>query len=124
MDTLQFHYGSSIFPQNWGNQGDEDYIKYRFWNPSVSWLNKYIDRTYTKGLIKWWVFDKPSCLTDGWHLFKTIMIFALCGSIMTFNYTIFDNWIESLLLYGMYGFIWNFTFMIFYKHILIKRVKK
>lgn len=52
MDHLQFHYGKQS----------------QFWNPKISWLNKYRDWDVSKGLTfrgRFLVFT-----TDGWHLMK------------------------------------------------------
>lgn len=70
MDKLQFHYDQSVF-KNFKNQ--------LFWNPKVSWKNKYEDGDPMKGER---FFLSKSLLvgfTDAWHLFKlfrTLAIFA------------------------------------------------
>lgn len=61
MDTLQFHYESSIFPRG-----------SLFWNPAISWRNKYKNGDSSQGprfpgSTTIFVF-----LTDGWHLMKTL----------------------------------------------------
>jgi hypothetical protein len=62
MDTLSDHFGTSVFKS----------LNPQFWNKNLSWTNKYVDGDPSKGLVKWWVFNKPVCFTDGWHLAKTI----------------------------------------------------
>jgi hypothetical protein len=63
MDTLQFHYDKSIFNQAKYNQ--------TFWNPIISWKNKWKDDTYKTekfmGSTTIFVF-----VTDAWHLLKFI----------------------------------------------------
>lgn len=71
MDTLQFHYDTSIFPRAkdetflWGDR--------QYWDPDLSWENKYKDwpldpRPAFPGATTWLVG-----LTDGWHLAQTAM---------------------------------------------------
>lgn len=70
MDTLQFHYGNSVF-SNFKNQ--------LFWNPEISWKNKYKDSDPTKGEKFPFATTLLVGLTDSWHLFKllrTLTIFA------------------------------------------------
>jgi len=64
MDTLQFHYSTSIFSN----------FKSQFWDPSVSWQNKYsnLDTLTTKKLF--WIIPYPVFLTDAWHLFQFIFL--------------------------------------------------
>jgi hypothetical protein len=73
MDTLQFHYPSSRFAQK---------EKQAFWNPAISWQNKY-KRDADGALIRPLVPRFPGSTTilawttDAWHLFKTIHFAAL-----------------------------------------------
>jgi len=130
MDVLQFHYSISIFIK-------KSFDRF-YWDPQYSWLNKYNNRTYADGLIKWGFMDKPACLTDAWHLSKTLMIFSLVGSIISFDYTyitlITDLFqIANAFLYkvvhafayvfvfSLYGSIWIWTFNLFYNRWLIEK---
>lgn len=70
MDKLQFHYYLSIF-KNFKNQ--------LFWNPNISWRNKYKDGNPAEG--EKFFLSKTLLVgfTDAWHLFKllrTLSIFA------------------------------------------------
>lgn len=61
MDKLQFHYDISIFSK---------YTNQQYWNPNLSWTNKYKDDFVTPkffGSTTFLVF-----LTDGWHFFKFV----------------------------------------------------
>jgi len=72
MDTLQFHYGSSYFFK----------LKNKlFWDPSISWRNKYKDGDPTLG--SKFLFSKTLLvgLTDGWHFFKLLRTFFMFGGI-------------------------------------------
>lgn len=66
MDTLSFKFSTSIF-QKYNAQ---------FWNPAISYLNKYVDNTVAKGLKQFSILGikitYPAALTDAWHLFKEI----------------------------------------------------
>ena len=70
LDKLQFHYDQSIF-KNFKNQ--------LFWNPDVSWKNKYEDGDPMKGERFFLSKSLFVGFTDAWHLFKlfrTLTIFA------------------------------------------------
>ena len=63
MDFLQFYYDKP-------NQ---------FWNPKISWENKYKGGEYKNGLTfrgRWLVFT-----TDGWHLMKWVRNLTLFSSL-------------------------------------------
>lgn len=63
-DTLQFHYGRSVFASFQNEQ---------WWNPEVSWKNKY--RDYDSGDTREAYLGSRSLLvwrTDAWHLAQTI----------------------------------------------------
>ena len=61
MDTLQFHYSSSIFPP-----------KSLFWNPAISWRNKYKNGDPKEGPRFPGSTTIFVALTDGWHLMKAL----------------------------------------------------
>lgn len=63
MDQLQFHY----------DKPDQ------FWNPDVSWRNKYYNNTPSQGLTFWGKY--MPMFTDGWHLMKGINHITLLGAI-------------------------------------------
>lgn len=71
MDTLQFHYGNSVFA---GAQHPQ------FWNPRLSWTNKYQDGNPAQGAA---YPGSTTCLvflTDGWHLFQ--FLFLTCYELI------------------------------------------
>lgn len=116
MDTSNHHYSTSVFK------------KYNpmWWNGEISWKNKYIDCNPNLGFKKLFPNRKgflgkinyPVQLTDAWHLFKTLMIVFLVLSIITFDKDIILSWYGFIVIFIMYGFIWNFCFNIFYNHVL------
>lgn len=118
MDTAQFHYEKSIFYKCGNDQ---------YYNPSKSWLNKYIGSKYENGMRKWFfgLLDYPVFLTDFWHLMKTSMLFLIVASIVFYTptLTVFNLGIcKPLLLifdFVLFGTLWNCTFSIFYNRILV-----
>jgi hypothetical protein len=108
MDTLQFHFETSVFSE----------LNKNYWNPNISWKNKYVNGDTKLGRIKiLWIFDKPVILTDAWHLFKSLMITFLFLSIFTFNIKL-NYWYTILILFVVYKVIWGIYFEAFYKLIL------
>ena len=81
-DVLRDKYSSSVFK----NANEQ------FWNPSVSWVNKYKDwptdtRAAFPGSKTWLVW-----MTDGWHLSKTIHLKSIQGAILTYNRPKHKRW--------------------------------
>jgi hypothetical protein len=72
MDKLQFHYDSTIF-KDYGNQ--------LFWNPAISWKNKYKDGDPTNG--EKFFLSKTLLVgfTDAWHMFKLFRTFFIFAGI-------------------------------------------
>lgn len=93
MDTVTHHW----YKFRWREK-----VNPQWWNASISWENKYNSKL-------------PVQFTDAWHLFKTTMIFAIVGAIVTYQPMI-NPWIDFAIL----GTTWNIIFSIFYKHILVK----
>ncbi len=115
MDTLQHHYDTSIFKK----LGDKYYdFGAQFWDPRISWVNKYI--TNNDGILEY----KPKFfgsttflvfLTDGWHLMKEIMLSSMCisfGFISEYN---------TFLLFVITRFSIGIVFHIFYTYIFNKK---
>jgi hypothetical protein len=119
MDTLWHHYDKSIF-------GD---LNPMFWNPKVSWRLKYKDHKPTEGRIKWdlglFKINKPSAISDAWHIFKTANIISLISaiSIAFLNIPIetpLHSFLDFLILTTVLGTLRNYTFSLFYDKILLK----
>lgn len=126
MDKVDHHFSKSIF-----NRIKSP--KWRLWfNENDGWKNKYVDRDPNKGRVKWKIFgiefNKPVQLTDAWHFFKMLMIFAI-SMIPSYNLCEMEvflvnidqfNYVLNLLLYWtIFGTTWNITFYrIFYNGIL------
>lgn len=88
-----------------------DKKKWEWWYKRESWDN-------AKRIMGW--------KFDGWHTFKSLMIFALLFiPAMLIQLPITGVvWVDLLLRWMACGLIWNGTFNIFYNHIFITKNKK
>lgn len=116
MDTLQFHYGISVFRSD-----SERWNKYS--NPVISWANKYVNGDVNNGLRKVFGIPVPVMFTDFWHLVQSIFLLTLFASIVLYkpilNYpdmpilgTIFD--------YCSFRGVFGLSFTLFYNKLLLK----
>jgi hypothetical protein len=93
------------------------------WFSKDSWKNKYINRDFKMGRIKWNIlgisFNKPVQLTDWWHFSK--MLSLTCYFIGIFLSLQIDkiSFYGALLFVLFYGVARNISFRIFYHHILL-----
>lgn len=103
MDSLRHSFTKS-FAKNW------DVF---FWDPTLSWLNKYVDRDREKGRRKIWFIVIPAALTDGWHLLKMFMLgFMFIAASLNVTGTL----LTDIYLFIFYQAIWNVLFNpIYYK---------
>ena len=101
MDKLQFHYGLSIF-----SRFENQY----FWNPNLSWMNKWKDGERKNGE----KFPGSSTIfvftTDAWHLFQAIMLTCLFAAIVTYNDGRFGMFIDFILLRVVFGLVFELFF--------------
>lgn len=107
MDTLQFHY----YEMRWK-------LDPGYWNPEVSWQNKY---NWSKGkgrFIKWLLCGPLVFITDGWHL----MQFFFLNSIMIVP-AIVQPWWNPIIVFFIIRVIFGVLFSLFYNLILIRKVK-
>lgn len=103
MDSLRNNFYTS-FAKNWNEQ---------FWNPAISWTNKYINNTPGLPRKKIWFIVIPAAFTDGWHLLKMFMLGFLFIA-MSLNVT--NSLLTDLYLFLFYQLIWNVLFNpIYYK---------
>ena len=98
-DTLAYHFDKSIFKN----------LNRQFFDPSVSWLNKYVDKDFSKGINKK-VFQPFS---DAWHLSNSVMICC----IVALPFIPHGN-IHGVIGYAVAGLINVCTFNLFYNKIL------
>jgi len=120
MDVLQFKFNISIFSK-FKNQN--------YWNPSISWMNKYKNNDPTLGPK---FFGSTTFLiwsTDAWHFFQMIMLSCL-QLIPIIVLTLFLNFlgveIIRIVLIDIGCFIiikimFGSVFELFFKKILIKK---
>jgi len=94
MDTLQFKFSESVFKDK--NQ--------MFWNPQISWQNKWKDGCPKFGERFWGSSTYFVFVTDAWHLFKwirnrfiDISIFSLTMMALSFWYSLFITIFISVL---------------------------
>lgn len=111
MDITTHHFYDSIFTYN-----------NRFWDPEISWKNKYNHDDPKYGRRKWhllfFMVNIHPAFTDGWHLMKSSMIVFLMLAIQFYS---FHAWYDFIIL----GTCWNVTFSIMYNYGFRKnRLKK
>lgn len=104
MDTLQFHFERSFFSM----------CKNRiFWDPKVSWRNKWKDGDPTLGEKFKFSSTLFVGLTDAWHLFKTIRNLLLFISIAVGAYQFNSiEWLSAFIVSArlMYGLGFKITY--------------
>lgn len=98
-DTLAHHFSTSVFKN----------CSHSFFDPSVSWLNKYIGHDVSKGINH--ADFQP--FSDAWHLSNSLLI--CCFVAMPF---IPHANLHGLIGYAAAGLINVCTFNLFYTHLL------
>lgn len=117
MDTIQFHW----YKFRWNNK-----VNPLFWNPAISWKNKYINGNPIDGLRFKGIFGFMANFLDAWHLFKMLMIICFALSIVFFPYAfkfcVFtDNFLNGCLWMCILGIAWNVPFNFFYNTFFISK---
>lgn len=117
MDTLQFHW----YKFRWKKQ-----VNYQYWNPAVSWENKYINSNPKDGFKYKTPWGFMANFLDAWHLFKMIMIISLALAVVCFpigfKVCVFNNyWLNGVLWMAILGVAWNVPFNIFFNYIFVKK---
>jgi hypothetical protein len=93
-----------------------------FWNPKVSWRNKYLGGEKANGPAFYLSTGILVAFTDGWHLFKSMMIVllavtaAILPDITYFTWT----WLDIICTIVILGTAWNVTFSLMYNVVLKK----
>jgi len=122
MDTLQFHFGSSIFSKPPFGSG--------FWDPKTSWKNKYKERgdTWMVNLIEK-LDDGPFVfLTDGWHFMQMFWRVTLFSATLMARYTtnieVTGIFILDLIIsFSIISTVYLGAFVIFFNSLLKKKKK-
>jgi hypothetical protein len=97
-----------------------------FWNPQVSWKNKWAQPFPQPAEDKWYYFGFVPLykerfpysstifvwITDAWHLFKAIMLTCIMAAIVLYV-PIISPFVDFILLYCTFTFV----FTIFYDYI-------
>lgn len=111
MDKLQFHWHRSVFALN--------PVRYNplFWNPTLSWENKYKIGTNYK--VEKFKFSTTLLvfLTDAWHLAQMSMTLLLFVGISMIGYSS-DSFLELLLFVSLARILYGVTFELSFKHLL------
>ena len=114
MDVCSHKYQQSIFYWKYFND--------QWWDAQISWKNKYYLEKVSNGRRKvrigYLQFNLHSAFTDAWNLFKSLMIIFLFLAIATCPT---ENIKESAAVFIGGGILYNLTFSLFYKRILIKK---
>lgn len=111
MDKLQFHWHRSIFNHN------RDTYNPLFWDPSISWENKYkLGSGYKEEKFKFsttlLVF-----LTDAWHLAQMSMTLLLFVGISMIGY-MSDSFLELFICLSIARILYGVTFELCFKRLL------
>lgn len=131
MDVLIFHHPISIFQKHkkgfWSDAFMESWkCKYVDWDGGNRSLRKLFPNFKSRFKIFSWIgkINYPVQISDAWHFFKTIMIFSICISVVSFKLIVFYEFNSRFLMYLitfiLYGIVWNWTFNLMYNWILIK----
>ena len=111
MDKLQFHWHRSIFKH--------DRLRYNplFWNPEISWANKYeVGTNYNVEKFKFsttlLVF-----LTDAWHLAQMSMTLLLFVGISMIGY-MSDSFLEFVICVSIARILYGVVFEVNLKYFL------
>lgn len=99
MDTLQFHFYSSVFSRR----------DPKFWDPAVSWKGSYV-LPFTKYKL------------DAWHMSKSLMIIFQALACVILLFGDYDyGFFRVFLILIIYGIIWNGVFNLFWNYLLVRK---
>ena len=110
MDTLMFHYSTSIFKKR----------NRLFWDPAKSWRNKYALGKPEQGAKFFLSTTLLVGITDAWHLFQMIKWALVFGAVYLSMLTP-NNLLHQLYLVLIARISFGLFFTLFYKHLLLKR---
>lgn len=103
MDITQFHYHKSIFSE----------MNPIFWNPEISWKNKYLSQEPSLGPKFIGSTSLFVGITDGWHLSKLIRTFLLfLGFFMLIlaNLSLFNSILSIIISRTAFGLMFTAAF--------------
>ncbi|NPV13271.1 MAG: hypothetical protein HPY57_16040 [Ignavibacteria bacterium] len=107
MDTLQFHFDKSIFINNNKN----------WWNPSISWKNKYKNNDPKQGPKFFGSTTFLVSLTDAWHFFQMLFLTSIFLGLVFYIpfFSVSYTWIFDFVIYRI---IFSSSFNLFYDYLL------
>lgn len=114
MDAIAHHNSLKRWGRWWSQEGWVNKYKPRP-DDYPMWLNWYVPENYRfKFPFGWMVV-----FTDAWHFFKLLMLLFWSGAVIAAYYTepFINIWVQLGLMYP----VWNGTFIIWYKYILVKK---
>jgi hypothetical protein len=96
----------------------KDRVSEAFWNPQISWKNKY-----NPIIIGGYKIPRWSPISDVWHILKSTQIVLLCVAIsLGGNLDLVHIWFwDTLITVIILGSIWNGSFNLFYNRIFFKK---
>jgi len=113
VDVLKFHYRDSFFSR---------FKNEKFWNPKISWLNKYNEILWYERIKEPKFFGSTTFLiwlTDGYHLLQMIylnLLFLAFGIAFSTNFVLIVNkGITILLSTIVFSLLFKTVFEITYK---------
>ena len=112
MDVIQFKYYDSIFKE--GNS--------YFWNPSLSWFNKYKNLDPKQGPKFFLSTTILVWTTDAWHLFQMIFLKCLVAGHVILTFGVSSWWVLWANLIAVIGF--GLVFELFYSRVFIKKNRR
>ena len=107
MDKLQFHYSLSVFSK----------FNPLFWNPEISWKNKWKNGDNLQGEKFWLSSTLFVFTTDAWHLFKffrNLFFFSAIHFVLWISFEFYTSLLFTIGLRVGYGAM----FYIFYNFVL------
>jgi hypothetical protein len=122
MDTIYFNFENSIF-SNFKNQN--------WYNPMISWKNKYKGKDPNNGPAFWGSTTFFVFLTDAWHFFQMIMLSSISiAIILGLNYAYFSKFaifhiiIIDIAIFFAIKIIYGGIFELFWNNLFIKKLNK
>ena len=111
MDVLQFRYSRSVF----ADSADE-----RFFNPKVSWRNKWEDGDPAKGEAYPGSSTVFVLFTDAWHLAQFLMFTCFELAVVFLLYKLYKlKWYWLLLVFLAMKLVFGLVFELFFAYVLV-----
>jgi hypothetical protein len=113
MDSLQFHFERTVF-------ADPAKFDPQFWNPALSWSNKYKDHTPANGEAFLGSSTFLVFTTDGWHLAKFIMLKFFVLAVLAFGFggrlyfSEVSDWVKMIIGFVVFTLCYQAGFTLSY----------